>query len=230
MSVAEPRTRPGSIGVASLLRRKIIRGDIQLHDRLPSERMLASEHLVSRGTIREALNRLERENLIEIRRGSGAYVIHTGEPASDSPIESAGPLELIDARFALEPHICRLAVLHCRTADFEKLDLLLDKMEANAEDPTVFSQADSEFHSTLAQTTGNSLLIWIIAQINSVRAQDQWTRMLHLTLEPQIITDYNRQHRNIVDAIRRREPENAAKYMKDHLETARLSLTRAAAT
>ena len=63
-----------------------------------------------------------------------------------------------------------------------------------------------------------------------MRGHQQWVRMRRLTLEPEIIANYNRQHRAIVEAIRAREPESAAQRMKDHLETARLSLTRASAT
>jgi len=74
------------------------------------------------------------------------------------------------------------------------------------------------------------LLIWIIGQITSVRSQDDWTRMRQITLNPSIITQYNGQHRQILNALRTREPERAAKIMKEHLETARLSLTRAAET
>ena len=52
--------------------------------------------------------------------------------------------------------------------------------------------------------------------------------MRHLTLEEQIIRHYNAQHRELLNALRSREPERAAVKMKEHLETARLSLMRAA--
>ena len=86
------------------------------------------------------------------------------------------------------------------------------------------------FHRMLAHCTRNGLLIWIIDLITSVRSQDEWTRMRHLTLNKKIIAQYNAQHRRILNAIGTREPERAANMMKEHLETARLSLTRAAAT
>ena len=47
-------------------------------------------------------------------------------------------------------------------------------------------------------------------------------------LNESIIKKYNTQHRNTLIAIRAREPENAAKMMREHLQTARLSLTIAA--
>ena len=52
--------------------------------------------------------------------------------------------------------------------------------------------------------------------------------MRHLTLNETTIARYNTQHRQILNAIRTREPERVATLMKEHLETARLSLTRAA--
>ena len=54
--------------------------------------------------------------------------------------------------------------------------------------------------------------------------------MRQLTLNAAMIDQYNVQHRDILNALRSREPERAAAKMKAHLETARLSLTRAAET
>jgi GntR family uxuAB operon transcriptional repressor len=136
----------------------------------------------------------------------------------------------MDARFALEPHMCRLAVLHARRDDLDAAEALLARMEASVTDPAEFSAADTAFHLWVAQITGNALLIWISDQINFVRAKEEWSRMLQITLDPATIREYNLQHRQIVEAIRAREPERAASAMKQHLETARLSLTRAAAT
>ena len=223
------RKRMGSAEIAGLLRREISKGTFVARDRLPPERTLAETYTVARGTIREALNQLAAEGLVEIRPGSGTYVAIGVSEDTNPVVANAGPLELIDARFALEPHICRLAVLHGRQQDFDRMERLMDVMESPGTDAIMFANADTEFHSVLAETTGNGLLIWIVSQINSVRNQEQWAQMRPLTLNDAIITQYNNQHRQIVNAIRTREPERAAMLMKEHLETARLSLTRAAA-
>jgi len=193
---------------------------------------LAEVYSVSRSTIRDALNQLSQEGLVEIKRGSGTYVTpdQTTMPDITQLVESARPLEMIDARFALEPHLCRLAVLHARSVDLDAMERLADAMEEDLLDPVEFSMADKQFHSLLAQSTGNSLLIWFNTQITSVRNQEEWERMRHLTLNVDTIAVYNKQHRHILNAIRTREPERAASLMKEHLETARLSLTRAAST
>ena len=228
MPDADPKL--GAADIAALIRREISKGNMQLHDRLPPERVLAETYGAARGTIRKALTRLEQEGFVETRPGSGTYVIHKPAEANSTAIENATPLELMDTRFALEPHICRLAVLHGRRTDFDVMESLCARMEDSVGDPIKFSEADTAFHHALVDSTRNGLLIWIIDRIGHVRGQDDWTRMRHLTLDRQTINTYNAQHRQILNAIRTREPERAANMMKEHLETARLSLTRASET
>lgn len=229
MSVTRKK-RIGSAEIASLIRRDIKTGELGAKERLPPERVLAESYSVARGTVREALNRLAEESLVEIRAGSGTYVTFDPTESPGNIILNARPLELIDARFALEPHICRLAVLHARTSDLDQLEELLQTMESSVHEPTVFSSADTAFHSLLAETTNNSLLIWVVSQMNSVRNEKEWSNMRRLILNAETITAYNLQHRAILNAIRQREPEQAALAMKAHLEGARSSLNRAADT
>jgi DNA-binding FadR family transcriptional regulator len=220
----------GAAEIALDMRRAIENGTYRQFERLPASRQLANSYGVARNTLRDALYQLEREGLLETRPGSGTYVTALEQMLFPTPIEDATPLELIDARFALEPHICRLCVLHGRREDFEVMEDLCQTMEAGIADPVVFAEADTKFHRALVSATRNNLLIWLISQINTVRSLDEWTRMRRLTLDEQIIGQYNLQHREVLNAIRSREPERAAAKMKEHLETARLSLTRASDT
>ncbi len=214
--------------VAAELRRSIESGSFQRFERLPPSRKLAEDLGVARNTLRDALYQLEKEGLLETKPGSGTYVTVAEQEAVPSVVEEATPLELIDARFALEPHICRLCVLQGRREDFEQLEALCVRMESSIGDPVAFAEADTTFHRALAAATRNNLLMWLINQINTVRSLDEWTRMRHLTLDEQIIRQYNTQHREVLNALRSREPERAAVKMKEHLETARSSLMRAA--
>ena len=218
----------GADDVASQIRRDIYSGVLLQFDRFPPERALSSKLGVSRGTMRAAIRKLEAEGLIKTKAGSGTYVCKNISGENSTVIQNARPLELVDARFALEPHICRLAVIHGRKKDFEKLSDLLDEMENNYNNPIIFGDSDTAFHRALAESTGNALLIWMIEQITSVRNQDEWSRMRHLTLNEKIIKEYNEQHRRILNAINAREPETAASMMREHLQTARLSLTQTA--
>ncbi|MEM9844304.1 MAG: FadR/GntR family transcriptional regulator [Pseudomonadota bacterium] len=222
--------KSGGADIAAAIRRDIASGVLRQHDRLPPERVLSTIYGAARGTVRKALAQLEHEGFVEIRAGSGSYVVHEPTAPSMDAIALATPLEMMDARFALEPHICRLAVLHGRRDDFERMDALCKRMEDCADAPEAFSDSDADFHRALVDSTRNGLLIWMIGQISAVRVQDDWNRMRKLTLDRPTIETYNLQHRQILNAIRAREPERAARLMKEHLETARLSLTRVSAT
>ena len=216
--------------VAGRIRAAINAGELQPRDRLPSERRLAERFAVSRDTVRRALAELADDSLITAQRGSGSYVRGDQLPQVGDVFAAARPLELMDVRFALEPHICRLAVLNAIPSDLDKMETLLLEMEEGVSDAPRFADADTRFHALLVEATRNPLLVWLSAHVTSVRGQQQWTRMRQLTLEPNIISRYNAQHRNIFDAVRARAPEEAAAQMMNHLETARLSLTRASST
>jgi len=224
------KSRVGSSEIASLIRLSIKTGELIAKERLPPERVLADKYKVARGTIRDALNRLADESLVEIRAGSGTYVTFDATESPGNVILNARPLELIDARFALEPHICRLAVLHARSNDLDELEALLETMEASVDDAATFASADTAFHSLLVESTNNTLLAWIMTQINSVRNQQEWANMRSIILNAETITLYNQQHRAILSAIRHREPEKAANLMKEHLESARTALNRNTST
>ena len=217
----------GAPEVAAEIKRQILAGAYANQERLASERKLSEQFSCARGTIRQALIQLEQHGFVQIKPGSGSYVTQPEKTLDMSEIDQARPLELIDARFALEPHICRLAVLQATGRDLDKADALLREMEACGRDMEKFATLDTAFHVLLAETTENSILIWVVRQINSVRAQKQWERMRALTLTPPMVAQYNLQHRAIFDAISARHPEQAAEAMKRHLDAARSSLTQA---
>jgi len=214
--------------IAGVLRRQISSSQYVENDRLPPERLLAEQYGVARGTIREALKQLERSGFVQRRAGSGTYVTYSERDETRSIVETTRPLELIDARFAVEPQMVRLAVLHATEFDLAKAEAHLVAMENCGGSAETFAEADDRFHLALAQCSQNALIVWMMQKMHEVRSHTQWARMRTITLEPGIIALYNRQHRAIVDAIRARDAEAAGRVMKEHLETARRSLVEAA--
>lgn len=228
MVIDDGLTRKMSSGdVAGALKRQITSGKYLTNERLPSERTLAETFGVARGTLREALRLLEDIGFVKRRAGSGSYVSYSDTQNSPSIIETVRPLELVDARSAIEPDLVRLAVLHATERDLLNAEDALEVMEATR-DADVFAEADEVFHLAIARSTHNSLLVWLIGQMNEVRGHDQWAKMRNLTLSPDIIARYNIQHRAILDAIRSRDAEAASRHMREHLQEARKSLTNAA--
>ena len=212
--------------VVAALRRDIADAKYLPNERLPAERDLSDAFGVARGTLREALRQLEEMDYVERRAGSGTYVTFD-DSAPPRVTEATRPLELVDARFALEPHICRLVVLHSTERDLLRCEQLLKRMENWNGDADAFAETDEAFHFLLAEITRNPMLIWMMQKVADVRSHSQWAQMRSLTLSAEMIEGYNLEHRAVMDAIRAREPERAAQAMKDHLSAARESLMKA---
>lgn len=213
--------------IAGHLRKQIASARFALNERLPPERSLAERFDVARGTVREALKQLEDMGFVERRAGSGTYVTWSETQETRSVVEITRPLELVDSRFAVEPHMCRLVVLHATELELARLETHLETMEACVHDPEGFADADEDFHMALANCTQNPMIQWMMSKMQEIRSHSQWARMRTLTLTPEIIMLYNQQHRTIVNAITDRDPERAAEAMKEHLSTARRSLVEA---
>ena len=212
--------------LATRLREQILRGIFQDGQRLPSERQLAEDNAVSRGTVREALRLLEQGDLLSRKRGSGSYVTYPAEqggPEREDVAKITSPLQLLEVRLALEPQMVRLASRNMTARDIAGLEEALRNTEA-AKDEEIFSHWDKIFHLRIAEGTRNPLMITMYGQINHVRTHDLWESIKGAILTPERIRQYNAHHREVFDAIRRRDPEAAVACMNNHLLLAQQDL------
>lgn len=212
--------------IATALREKILRGAFQGGQRLPSERQLAEDNAVSRGTVREALRLLEQGGLLSRKRGSGSYVAYPaaqGGPDREDVAEITSPLQLLEVRLALEPQMVRLAARNMTARDIAGLEEALRNTEA-AVDEEIFSHWDKIFHLRIAEGTRNPLMITMYGQINHVRTHDLWESIKGAILTPERMRQYNDHHREVFGAIRRRDPDSAVACMKNHLLLAQQDL------
>lgn len=210
--------------IAALLTRRIYDGDLRRGEVLPSERVLAQNFGVARGTVRKALEEVGQHHLLERRRGSGTYV--AGDEGIDPAIfHETTPLALMDVRLALEPAIIRLAVLNATPRDIANLDnLVATMMRQDPDDRGRFSYYDEVFHAHLAKMARNSLMIWLMGCIHKIRGNQQWGRMKAITLTSEQIRQYNTDHAAIFAAIRDHDADAGAAIMTAHLRRARDSL------
>jgi len=95
--------------VATDLLKLIDSGKYEVGDRLPAERDLALEYNVSRPTMREAVIALEIAGRVEVRKGSGVYIIEQEETQTKSLDLDVGPFELTEARMLIEGEAAGLA-------------------------------------------------------------------------------------------------------------------------
>ncbi|MEQ9255721.1 MAG: FadR/GntR family transcriptional regulator [Alphaproteobacteria bacterium] len=221
---SEARPRGVAARLASTLRQAVADGVYSPGDRLPAERQLAQDLHGSRGTVRKALDLLEQDGIIERRVGSGTFVL-TGPRIADEDIaENVSPIELIQARNALEPAILMLAIRNATQRDIAAIGEALGQLDRAGADREVFTFWDQRFHLRIAEASHNPLMVLLYRQINHVRGHRQWRVVKDKVLTSQRIADYNRQHRAIYDAIRTRNQAAIERLLKDHLAAAELDL------
>ncbi len=214
----------GSAGIMAQLRREILAGGYGYRERLPAERELALQFGASRGTVREALRRLEEMNLVSRRVGSGTFVRYRGHADHEDIAELTSPLELIDVRLVVEPQMARLAVMNANAQDLQRMREALTAVERVRDNVDDFSRGDEAFHLALAESSRNPLLLWLYRQINEVRRHTQWDARKDKILTPRRIAEYNQQHRELYTAIASRDIEHAVQAITRHLEKARRDL------
>lgn len=213
-----------SAAIYARIRNDIIRMQYLNQDQLPPERFLAEQYGVARGTIRNALNMLEREGFVARRRGSGTYVSFTADSHLESIIEVTSPMQLIEARMAFEPRVARVAALNATEQDRQILREKVRLLENNDEGIQSFSSLDEQFHRALVQCTHNALLIGLYHFLESVRAHQHWNRMKRITLTEANMTLFNIQHRKIMEAVIEMRVETAGEMVKQHLQSVQTTL------
>lgn len=205
--------------VADQIAQLIQSGEYQRGQKLPGERNLITRLGVSRSSLREALISLETEGLIEIRDRSGIFVL--GEPeTSEAASNDTTVFEVFAARELIEVEVATLAALHATPEQLETLSLLLGKMVVcSASDPQG-AEFDRQFHLTLAQACGNRVLLRTVELLwentQSVM-EDQPPQIKHseATWQANVM-----EHRDILHAIRAKNPQAAQTAMQQHLENA----------
>ena len=214
----------GATGLFNRIRSAIINGDYAYNERLPSERALAEQFSVARGTVRAALNQLERANFVRKKFGSCTFINYDIKFDQEDISEETSPLDLIETRLAIEPHIVRLVVSNANNRELRKLQEMLDHSIHSKQDANSFSSADETFHLMLANYSQNPLLIWVYQRINDIRSHSQWSHRKQGILTQVKIAEYNQQHKNLLNAILRRDVEYATALMVQHLNQAKRDL------
>ena len=163
---------PLSDDVASWLTEKISSGHWPLDSKIPAEPALIDELQVSRGTLREAIKALSHVGMLEVRRGDGTYVRATNEfdGTARQVFQQHSDTDVLQLRFALDTQAARLAAHSATKQQVEKLRELLETRRSawKARDYEAWVQADWEFHLTVAQASGNTLLAEVYQSFGEV--------------------------------------------------------------
>lgn len=160
--------------IVESIEKSIDSGSYPSGSRLPPERELAQSFDVSRPTIREAIIALEVRGKIEVKTGSGVYVLE--QENTTNPFDKINAFEVTQARALIEGEVAAIAATTITDKELKKLHKTLLDME-NEKDIAV---ADEEFHQIIAASTRNAAMIISVKNLWKLRSST-----------PEIIDDYN---------------------------------------
>jgi len=191
--------------------------------RLPPERDLARQLGVSRPSVREALIALEVEGLVEVKIGSGIYVLGPrGNGESGTPVQATmGPFELLRARWIIESECAALAAKAAKRPQIAAIEEALQQMETVANDEKRQPLAgDRLFHLRIAEATGNGALVAVVKMLWEERMGPLFAQLEHHYDSPSHWARAIAEHRLVLDAIARRDVPGARAAMQRHLDKA----------
>lgn len=214
---------------ARQLERSIRLGVYPVNTRLPAERELAEQLRVSRPTIREAIIVLELRGLVQTRHGAGVYVTATepSAPLLEHAAADVGPFEVTEARRLFEGEAAALAATTITDVELDELESFVRRMADQSLDQTVRERADRGFHLTLARATRNDAIVGVVESLWDMRYRSPLCIYLFTLARDIGIQPPTDDHRLILDALRRRDPDAAREAMRAHLTRVTASLFRA---
>ena len=203
---------------------RIISGAYLPGDALPSEGELASVSDVSRLTVREALKKLQAQNIVQVKRGLGTYVnpsaqwtdlqaiLRSASATSASPDIS---LRLLEIRRMVEIGAAELAAVHATEEDLGLMESANDALQRahEAGDLDAVTTADLAFHEAIFRASANPFIPVILGPLSKLLYSMRRETSSFLEVQKHAIAH----HAVVLDAIRTRDPEVARKAMQAHI-------------
>lgn len=180
-------------------------GTFRPGDRLREEDVAKRLNL-SRTPVREAIRRLEADNIVEHRPRIGAVI---------RQLDYSEVVQLFEMRLVLERTAAEMAAKHGADAEFDTLDTLNEQIEAERDDPLLSAAINQDFHRCLCLAARNRFLM------DATRALTNSLLLLGPTTytDPDRIDAVVRQHRAIVVALRQGDSKTAGLAAEAHLQS-----------
>jgi DNA-binding FadR family transcriptional regulator len=195
----------------------------KVDEKLPSELALSRQYNVSRPVIREALKLLQERGLVVMKNGAGAYVT---KPETDTIMQAVNRImqmgnisseDLAQVRAILEISSAKKAAQNASEAQLSEIAMIAESMKDPSLSLKQRVEKDSSFHISIAKASGNKLLETFL-QVIAPLLPDYMGKGVLL---PGGIEDGVHRHSLLVEALKSRSPENAAKAMREHLDASR---------
>ena len=205
-----------------LFGKQIAQGEFAPGSALPSEAELCERFEVSRNVMREVIKVLSTKKLIDAQPHRGLFVMPTEQwnyldaDVLEWALEKGGNPELIssliEVRGLIEPTISRWAAERATAVDLVAIEANYNEMNANRDSVMAFQEADIRFHKAILLATHNVVIQQLSDAVSALqRAIFDYTfiseaKHMNLTMK---------EHSNLFDAIRRKNPEAAEQACHD---------------
>ena len=222
----EPSGRSQTDVVIDGIKGLLTRGELEPGSRLPTEKDLAAQFGVSRGSLREGVRALAALGVLEPRQGDGTYVTALDPRTLLSPLGFLADLQLpahaadlLAVRRVLETESVGLAASRVTDAELAEMDAVLAIVEVKlSSEPNLdleeFIHADTEFHRMIARASGNRPLAGII---DTLVGRTFRARLWRAIYDRGSLREAQAEHRAILDELVKRDPERARIRMATHL-------------
>jgi DNA-binding FadR family transcriptional regulator len=208
--------------IAEQLRGLMTTGEFSPGSRLPAERDLGKQLGVSRPSGREALIALEVEGWVEVRTGSGVYVLEragvSAAAGTKVPPSEWGPLELIRARRVIEGEIASLAAVQAKRKHIQAIRDAIELMEEDTERGIAPLAGDRAFHTAIAQACDNVVLLETVQTFWDARRGPLFERLGDYFESVPSWRMAIAEHEAVFEAIRAHDPQAARAAMQQHMD------------
>lgn len=203
--------------IATKLAREIDAGKYPTGSRLPAERELAELFNVSRVTIREAEIALQAQGRITIKTGSGVYV-QDNQRDNDAAFPDISAFEVTEARALFESEAAALAAEQASDETIAALQRQVEIMSRTNRDDAEGEIADHDFHKLIAAASNNAAVMYVIETLWTMRDQIDPVKEVYDSVCSADVGARGREHADILDAVRARNPVAARAAMRKHFK------------
>ncbi len=208
----------------------ILSGKLRSGDRLPTERELAEQFQASRTAVREAMKTLAQKGLVDMRPGRGTIVIDGTSQAMRHSLDlvmrvgqAGNAANLVELREIFEPEIAALAAARATEAHIRALEQAVQVMDASLDHADDYIAADNDFHRALANATQNPLLLMLVDSIVDLLSEQR----KQIFSVPGGSARGQVHHKQLLDTMRRHDPQSAREAMREHLRQVRIDVEAA---
>jgi len=211
--------------IVQQIKDQIKKGILKSGEKLPSERKLAELLGVSRASVREAIQALAFSGYLEVIQGKGTYILEIASKYDEivkffSGFSNYSLDYLMEARIMLEGEFARLAALNASQEEIDLIEKIFNEIDSS-KDLNSFVVKDLEFHLTIAKATHNPFMNGLMKIIGEMLYKE--TRKI-IEISRDTRENTIKTTRDLVQAIKKRNAEQAKELMSEHIRNIRASL------